>query len=370
MRIISIILLFFSLNANSATFTTRPDGTWSTDGGTTSCGACVPGFGDNLVVNHNSCISIPIGCFSVNGGNYSGNLTINSGGYLHMFGAVSISSGAVVVINDGGVLDVDGSLTINTDNFILNGILDFFGSLTNNGIVTGSGSVVCSGGNSINHGTWPGLEDGCSCPIPCGSILPVELLFFEARREQGGIILSWATASETNNDFFAIEKSDDGNHFSTIDFVKGAGNSGEILNYNYLDVISSDIVYYRLRQVDFDGMNNYSNVVVVNSYSYFSFYTVIVGNELTIKTNSKIGKCNVLMYAPRRCQGCWRSPMARDCCPWVSWTCCCSSCRFGRSGSAPPAPRCGRGSGRESEVRGYAPVCTRLRRVGRVNQHG
>jgi len=76
--------------------------------------------------------------------------------------------------------------------------------------------------------------------------------------------LSWTTASEQNNDYFAIEYSTDGRNFTEIDRVKGAGTTNVEQQYTYTHKTpTKGINYYQLKQVDFDGTNATSNVEVV-----------------------------------------------------------------------------------------------------------
>ncbi|MBV6440531.1 MAG: T9SS C-terminal target domain-containing protein [Haliscomenobacteraceae bacterium CHB4] len=102
---------------------------------------------------------------------------------------------------------------------------------------------------------------------------PVELTRFEARRTgDGQVLLIWETDSEKDNDYFAIERSGNGSDFATIGKAPGKGTSQDKQQYRYTD---SDplpgINYYRLRQVDFDGKTEYSNVVNVHmEKKYFS----------------------------------------------------------------------------------------------------
>jgi hypothetical protein len=99
-------------------------------------------------------------------------------------------------------------------------------------------------------------------------IVPVELLAFTASVNNSAVQLLWSTATELNNQGFEIERSiDDDNNFVTVGFVDGMGNSTEINYYSYSDqpdLNGSHQLYYRLKQVDFDGTFSYSNVVNVN----------------------------------------------------------------------------------------------------------
>lgn len=116
--------------------------------------------------------------------------------------------------------------------------------------------------------------------------LPIELVSFSCRninRNTNG--LSWITASESNNDYFAIERSSDGLNFELIGKQKGAGNSITRLEYAYNDQNSlKGISYYRLKQVDYDGKTTYSQICAVtnNADGGVSFYPNPVKNILTI----------------------------------------------------------------------------------------
>lgn len=85
--------------------------------------------------------------------------------------------------------------------------------------------------------------------------LPIELLYFKPKYEDDIVKLRWSTASEHNNDYFTIEKSYDGIMCEVIKNVPGAGNSTHVIDYYEEDrsLLTSSIVYYRLKQTDFDG---------------------------------------------------------------------------------------------------------------------
>ncbi|MEZ4772688.1 MAG: T9SS type A sorting domain-containing protein [Bacteroidia bacterium] len=91
---------------------------------------------------------------------------------------------------------------------------------------------------------------------------PVEWLYIDAKEENGNGVVTWGTAKELNADYFAVERSTDGQEFKELDRVAAAGTSNERLDYSFTDYqISAVKNYYRLRQVDYDGQFNYSDVV-------------------------------------------------------------------------------------------------------------
>lgn len=97
------------------------------------------------------------------------------------------------------------------------------------------------------------------------TVLPVALTDFSARIEDRQVILDWQTASEFNNAHFEIEHSSSMNGFKTIGFVDGSDNTHTTSNYQfYHNHPSPGNNLYRLKQVDYDGQYEYSNLVKVN----------------------------------------------------------------------------------------------------------
>lgn len=94
--------------------------------------------------------------------------------------------------------------------------------------------------------------------------LPVEFTRFEVQPKEDMVELAWATATEINNDFFQIEHSRDGVQFKSVGKVKGEGTTTEFKEYHFMhrDPVEGTN-YYRLKQVDFDGAFQYSEVTVI-----------------------------------------------------------------------------------------------------------
>jgi chitinase len=104
--------------------------------------------------------------------------------------------------------------------------------------------------------------------------LPVTLLSFDAEKENEVVLVTWATANEINNDYFAIERSSDGNQFESIGSVKGNKNSNTLLDYVFTDEQPLyGKSYYRLAQYDFDGTKQESEIRTVD-YSTASLITI------------------------------------------------------------------------------------------------
>jgi photosystem II stability/assembly factor-like uncharacterized protein len=99
-------------------------------------------------------------------------------------------------------------------------------------------------------------------PFSIRPFIPVELVSFNADVWSGNVALSWSTASEVNNFGFEIQRSIDNTDFLTIGFVNGYGTTTELNDYTYTDQnVTPGKYYYRLKQVDFDGTFEYSNIV-------------------------------------------------------------------------------------------------------------
>jgi len=93
-------------------------------------------------------------------------------------------------------------------------------------------------------------------------LLPVELIDFRATTQNHRVQLNWATASETDNAYFELEHSTDGVEFSTIGRVTGAGTTEKQQRYERMhDQPVPGINYYRLKDVDYSGKENYSSTV-------------------------------------------------------------------------------------------------------------
>lgn len=121
------------------------------------------------------------------------------------------------------------------------------GTLTSNGTVSSFSPFTLSSSTSNNP-------------------LPIELLSFEIESvTDNAALLTWVTASEINNEYFDLEKSHDTQNWNTINTQLGAGNSVDENNYDFTDRnLVPGIQYYRLKQVDFDGQFEYSDILSIN----------------------------------------------------------------------------------------------------------
>lgn len=141
--------------------------------------------------------------------------------------------------------------------------------------------------------------DICSFVVE-GVTLPVELTKFEVYKSANKVNLLWQTASEINNDRFEIERSTDGSRFVSIGKVEGEGNSLRLNDYSFVDHQPLvGVNYYRLKQIDIDGVFAYSNVasaeiskanVRVTPKTTFDQITVNTGTASSIIVRSFAGQ--------------------------------------------------------------------------------
>ncbi|MBT4774349.1 MAG: T9SS type A sorting domain-containing protein [Crocinitomicaceae bacterium] len=90
--------------------------------------------------------------------------------------------------------------------------------------------------------------------------LPVELVSFKAEVKTENVLLSWTSASETNNAFYWIERSQNGSDFKELAVVTGSGTTQSSSDYQFTDFNPiSPVSFYRLKQTDFDGAFQYSH---------------------------------------------------------------------------------------------------------------
>ncbi len=154
-------------------------------------------------------------------------------------------------------------------------------------------------GNSTSGFITSSVEFTSYSPLSFGTktkdnTLPVELVEFTGNCYNNKIQLSWTTASEINNNYFAIERSDNTADWTEIGLVKGVGNSNQMENYNFIDLNSGNFShYYRLRQVNFDGKFEYSDIIMVNncdelSNEFINVFPNPSDGNITINSNSEI----------------------------------------------------------------------------------
>jgi predicted GH43/DUF377 family glycosyl hydrolase len=137
-------------------------------------------------------------------------------------------------------------------------------------------------------------------------VVPVELTSFSAEALDRKVILKWATATELNNNGFEIQRKVAESDFATIGFVRGEGTTTNQKEYSYIDKdLANGKYYYRLKQFDYNGTYEYSNVIEVDvrsldNYALEQNYpnpfnpTTTIGYILKEKINAKLILLNAI----------------------------------------------------------------------------
>lgn len=121
-------------------------------------------------------------------------------------------------------------------------------------------------------------------------VLPVEIALFSVQKVEENVQLSWVTSTEVNNSHFEIQRSYNGVNYESIGSVAGKGNSSVDVEYEYIDTSferNNERIYYRLKQVDYDGVVQLFDVEYVqfdkNEQLIIYPTQVISGTDITIK---------------------------------------------------------------------------------------
>ena len=160
--------------------------------------------------------------------------------------------------------------------------------------------IICFSNYSSVQTSVP-LAFGGTAGVSC-TTLPVELVGFKGKvLLDNSVDLTWTTVSEKNNDYFLVQRGRDLTNFETIGNLDGTGNSNDIVQYSFNDDSPEvgRLNYYRLKQVDFDGGFEYSDVVTVKpNYSEISIYPnpSRLNEQVFIKLPSELERCEILVY--------------------------------------------------------------------------
>lgn len=236
--------------------------------GNTSSKTSSVNYGGAIMVGRGSTATINNCTFSSNSATSSGNggaIAINTGlGSTGTTGTVNLTncafSGNTAV--DGA--DINGRVSFsraavfNVMECTWSGTAE---DVTNDNSATmtleNSGSPSTSGTITFTNTTASSTTPTTNCPTalnPCFALLPVEFIdFWSDCNGPNEVILFWKTSTESNNDYFVIEKSLDGISFERETTVDGAGNSYDKTIYTHKATLESPIMYYSLTQYDYNG---------------------------------------------------------------------------------------------------------------------
>jgi hypothetical protein len=260
--LVLVIFISIKLTAFGVTKTAFASGDWKDDANWTS--ASYPNFdqtngSDDLVIDITGGTPGKITLndnFTLKNGTV---LTVRGCDTLHITGNVVFSNGSFLEVEGCAVLIVDGNVQNknNSNNIVIDGFFDIGGDFDG-----GTGSVISGSGTIDVAGTVTLSGSGTITTI----VLPVDLLYFNAIFNTDKVDIRWSTASELNNNFFVIERSQDGYNWQEINRVTGSGNSSVIREYFEVDLEPlSGKSFYRLTQIDHNGQSQTFNIVPVEN---------------------------------------------------------------------------------------------------------
>ena len=192
---------------------------------------------------------------------------------LHLIGAInSLPSSGVIVVY--GQYQPIGSATPFVEATLDGGFTWYYNLLSQYNDYYLTKSTLVNESRWYITGTQTGQMGFVLFTDNAGGV-PVELTSFTAAFSENEVNLNWTTASELNNLGFEVERKIENEEWRTIGFIKGKGTTTETNDYSFVDDlfdINNSTLYYRLKQIDFDGSFEYSKVVEVeiNLLSEFS----------------------------------------------------------------------------------------------------
>lgn len=264
--ITAVLFLAFSQNVFSTTCVSLGNGVWDNPA-TWSCGA-VPAPGDTIIIQAGDTVTLQ---------------------------STEILYGAPMVII------VDGYFLFDTPAAKLH--LECGSQV----FITPTGEIASSGVGQPSHNikicgelVWEGDDGPLTGPLILQQPLPIELTFFRVDQDFQSLKFVWQTASEFNNDFFTVLGSVDGFDWTEIDEVDGAGTSSQALNYELnFDNRATNYNYFKLKQTDFDGQYEYSDIVALKHQSFEAFTAYpnpVINTDLKI-VFERDGQYEVKLYS-------------------------------------------------------------------------
>lgn len=221
----------------------------------------------------------------------------------------SVSETGIWVIKPNGTIAGVYDLKLYYDNFGLNGSLDYLFGIVKRPIGSMDGSswsIPLSNSELIKLPVSSGyayrknISNFSEFGIALGqSNLPIHLVSFNAVCDGNNVRLNWTTAAEINNQFFTIERSEDGVHFNAIAQIQGAGNSNRLVHYSIIDSLNpNNQTYYRISQTDFDGKTETFQPIYkscANSEFVLSVYPNPFKDFIVVKANPLIN-CSLQIF--------------------------------------------------------------------------
>ncbi len=238
----------------------------------------------------------------------NGDIIVIPSGYRVNVGTNTPSSGALenVILRIYGTLWLGAGTKLEFDaNSVLVGASGATEILTNGGSKIKIGTSEITGGATYSgpfiHKTLPYGFNTSPSDAEVRAALPVKLSSFLAIGTNNTVNLKWETAQESNNKEFELQRSANGKDWATIAVVAGKGTTDLVSNYAYTDRAPlSGISLYRLKQIDYDGKNEISQVVAVKigNKGILSFDVLpnMVVNNFKVVASDDLGSADISIY--------------------------------------------------------------------------
>ncbi len=221
--------------------------------------------------------------------------------------------GLDIIANSGTLKATDANMSITSNEATHNspysgsaGVCSYPGlSWTAPSTVTTAASTVinvaCVGGTGGGNGYW--ATGTVSTQVVSGVPVEFETVYASWLGDKK-INVSWKTATETNSDYFEVERSVNGENYTTIATVKAAGTSDKLNSYSVNDILTgANTGYYRIKEVDKDGSATLSDITLVNIKPVKNFVKGIYPNPVVAGQSINVqyvalenGKVNIELY--------------------------------------------------------------------------
>ena len=215
--------------------------------------------------------TITAGVYGIGGaGSVNGNLTLNAENnpnavFIFKFaGAFTVGAGSNVILANGALAGnifwiVEGAISM-AANITMKGTLiahDAANSLGNTSDLEGR-MYSTKGAVNVNTDVITKPTSGGFVPVP------IQLLSFTGNCINQNNQLNWSTATETNNKYFTIERSENSSTWEIVKNIDGAINSSIVRSYSFTDTLKQKVnYYYRLKQTDLDGAFKYGHTIYI-----------------------------------------------------------------------------------------------------------
>ncbi len=204
----------------------------------------------------------------------------------------TISLNNVVLQVMGNIRLDNGKLALDKNSLVSIGTTGSLKGSNSNDQLTIAGVLKYKGTQATQTGPAIASSSTGTAPVAGFSItgtLPVVYQSFTVGFSNNTVLIAWTTAQELNNNHFDVEKSNDGSNWTVIATQIAVGNSSMASNYSYTDKnLHTAIAYYRIRQVDNDGTNTYTEIKAVKTNSIASTKIYATQQNIQIDFNKEM----------------------------------------------------------------------------------